>query len=158
MMGLEIPDAAFGAGWQGYRLFSSVTVLLLLAGMIAGGLWGDVAGRRRVLLGGSLVSSVFGVLTIVAPTLPWFALTRTVDAAAGAVAFPLTLAVLRLTYAGRERALAILVYTAVTGGALLAAFLAVVLEEPFGWRATLVLPAVAGTIGTALVWRHVPES
>ena len=40
MMGLDIPDTAFGAGWQHYRLFSTVTVLLLLAGMLFGGLAG----------------------------------------------------------------------------------------------------------------------
>jgi DHA2 family multidrug resistance protein-like MFS transporter len=158
MMGLDIPDVAFGAGWHDYRVFSTVAVLLLLAGMIAGGLLGDVVGRRRVLLGGSLVSSVFGVLTIFAPNVPWFAVTRTVDAVAGAIAFPLTLAVLRLTFSGRERDLAILVYTVVTGAALLAALLAIVLEQRLGWRATLVLPAVVGSCGTFLVWRFVPES
>ena len=38
MTGLDIPDAAFGAGWQPYRLFSTMTMLLLLACLIAGGL------------------------------------------------------------------------------------------------------------------------
>jgi MFS family permease len=158
MMGLDIPPTAFGAGWAGYRVFSAVTVLLLLAGMLAGGLLGDVFGRRRVLVWGALVSAGAGVLTVFAPGVPWFVVTRSVDVAAGAVAFPLTLAVLRLTFSGRERPLALLVYTVATGGALLVALLALVLESLAGWRATLVLPVGAGLAGAFLAWRYVPES
>jgi hypothetical protein len=158
MMGLDIPDTAFGAGWQQYRVFSTVTVLLLLAGMLAGGFLGDVLGRRRVLLLGTVVSTVAGVLTLFAPSEPWFVVTRSVDAAAGAVAYPLTLAVVRLTFHGRERPLALLVYTAVSGAALVVAFVALALEARGGWRATLVLPVLTGAAGSALAWRWVPES
>jgi MFS transporter, DHA2 family, multidrug resistance protein len=157
-MGLDIPATAFGAGWQEYRVFSTVTGLLLIACMLVGGLLGDVLGRRRVLLGGALVATVAGPLTAVAPGVPWFVAARAVDVAAGAVAFPLTLAVVRLTFTGRERPLALLVYTAVTGAALLVALLAIVIEDAAGWRATLVLPTAAGAVGTYLTWRHVPES
>ena len=58
MMGLDIPATAFGAGWQGYRVFNAVVVLLLLAGMLVGGLLGDYFGRRRVLVWGAVVSAV----------------------------------------------------------------------------------------------------
>ena len=110
-MGLDIPATAFGAGWQEYRVFSTVTGLLLVAAMLVGGLLGDYFGRRRVLLSAMLVATVAGVLTAAAPGVPWFVATRSVDVAAGAVAFPLTLAVVRLTFTGRERPLALLVYT-----------------------------------------------
>jgi MFS family permease len=158
MMGLDIPDTAFGAGWEGYRVFSTVTVVVMLAGMLAGGLLGDYLGRRRVMVWGALVSAIAGVLTFFAPGVSWFVVTRTVDVAAGAVALPLTLAVLRLTFQGRERHLALLIYTAVTGGALLVALLAIVIEQLAGWRATLVVPIVAGLTGAWMAWRYVPES
>jgi hypothetical protein len=48
MMGLEIPVAAFGAGWEDYRVFSTVTTMLLLVCLLFGGLLGDYFGRRRV--------------------------------------------------------------------------------------------------------------
>ena len=32
------------------------------------------------------------------------------------------------------------------------------LEARAGWRATLVLPVLAGLAGSYLAWRHVPES
>ena len=51
-----------------------------------------------------------------------------------------------------------LIYTAVTGVALLVAFMALVLEALAGWRATLVLPVLTGVAGSYLAWRHVPES
>jgi predicted MFS family arabinose efflux permease len=158
MMGLEIPPTAFGAGWENYRVFSTIVTLLLLACLLFGGLLGDFFGRRRVLLLGTLVSALAGVLTLFLQSVPWFVVTRSVDVAAGGVALPLTLALVRLTFFGRERPLALALYTAVTGAALLVAFLAVVLEELAGWRATLVLPALAGLAGSYLVWRHVPES
>jgi MFS family permease len=69
--------------------------------MLLGGLLGDVIGRRRVLLGGALVSTVCGALAMVAPNVPWFAVTRSIDAFAGAMAIPFTLAVLRLTFPQR---------------------------------------------------------
>jgi MFS family permease len=108
MMGLDIPDAAFGAGWQPYRVFSTASILLVLACMLFGGLAGDCFGRRRVLLLGAATSVGAGVLAAVAPGLPWFVPARTIEVGAGAVAFPLTLAVIRLTFQGRQRPLALL--------------------------------------------------
>lgn len=157
-MGLDIPDTAFGAGWQGYRIFSTVTSLLLVACMLLGGLLGDLFGRRRILLGGALVSTVACVLAAVAPGVPWFVVARSFEVGAGALALPLTLAVIRLTFQGRQRPVALLIYTTITGGALLVALLAIVIEQYVGWRATLVLPAISGVAGVYLTWRYVPES
>ena len=74
------------------------------------------------------------------------------------MAFPLTLAVVRLTFHGRERPLALLVYTAVSGARPGGRLLALALEAPRRWRATLVLPIPTGVAGSALAWRWVPES
>ena len=90
--------------------------------------------------------------------MPWFVATRILDVAASAVAFPLTLAVVRLTFHGRERPLAMLIYTVVSAVALLVALLASVIEQRVGWRATFVVPAIAGIAGSYLAWRYVPES
>jgi MFS transporter, DHA2 family, multidrug resistance protein len=158
MMGWDIPDTAFGAGWQAYRLFTVGSVLIMLACMLVGGLLGDFFGRRRVLLLGTLVSTLAGAMAALSPSVPWFVATRTLDVAASAVAFPLTLAVVRLTFQGRERALAMLVYITVSAGAMLVALLAIVIEQLAGWRATLVVPTVAGVAGSYLAWRYVPES
>lgn len=158
MMGWDVPDTAFGAGWQGYREFTVFSVLITLACMLVGGLLGDFFGRRRVLLLGTVVSTLALVATAFSQSAPWFVATRALDVTASAVAFPLTLAVVRLTFQGRERAMAMLVYTTVSAGALLVALLAIVIEQFAGWRATLVMPTIAAVVGTYLTWRYVPES
>jgi MFS family permease len=87
---------------------------------------------------------------------PWFVATRILGVAASAVAFPLTLAVIRLTFHGRERPLAMLIYTVVSAVALLIALLASVVEQRVGWRVTFVVPTIAG-IASFLARRYVPE-
>ena len=51
-----------------------------------------------------------------------------------------------------------LIYTVVSAVALVVALLASVIEQRVGWRATFVLPAIAGIAGSYLAWRYVPES
>ena len=158
MIGWDVPATAFGAGWQSYRAFTAVSVIIMLACMLIGGLLGDFFGRRRVLVLGTVVSTVAGMVTAFSPSVPFFVATRALDVAASAVAFPLTLAVIRLTFHGRERALAMLVYIAISSVAMLLALLAIVIDELVGWRATFVLPTIAGVAGSYLAWRYVPES
>ena len=81
MMGFDIPATGFGAGWQGYRVFSAMSVLLMLICMLFGGLLGDMYGRRRVLLLGALLSTAASALTLFSTEIPWFVATRSVAAA-----------------------------------------------------------------------------
>ncbi len=158
MMGVDIPTRAFGAGWQDYRIFTTATAVLLVACMLIGGLLGDYYGRRRVLLLASVLTAVGGLLTALAPEMGWVLVARSIGAAAGAIALPLTLAVIRLSFAGRERVRAMLIYNLAIGVGLLLSLLAVFIEEVAGWRATLILPTLATAVGSVLVWRFVPES
>src|SRR3954447_24406179 len=66
MMGVDIPTRAFGAGWVDYRIFTTTTTVLLVACMLIGGLLGDYFGRRRVLLLVSVLTTVGGLLIMVA--------------------------------------------------------------------------------------------
>jgi MFS family permease len=127
MIGWDIPATAFGAGWQSYRIYSVVSIIIVLACMLFGGPLGDFFGRRRVLLLGTVVSTLAGLATALSPSVPWFVATRILGVAASAVAFPLTLAVIRLTFHGRERPLAMLIYTVVSAVALVVALLASVI-------------------------------
>src|SRR5215204_878795 len=76
---------------------------------------------------------------------------RSIRSAAAAVALPLTLAVVRLSFAGRDRVRAMLIYNLAISVALLLSLLAVVIEELAGWRATLILPTLAAAAGSVLV-------
>src|SRR6187549_3171653 len=97
MMGVDIPTRAFGAGWVDYRIFTTTTSVLLIACMLLGGLLGDYIGRRRVLLVASVVTAAGGLLTALAPEAAWLVVARSMGSAAGALALPLTLAVIRLS-------------------------------------------------------------
>jgi predicted MFS family arabinose efflux permease len=126
--------------------------------MLIGGLLGDYFGRRRVLLLASILTAAGGLLTMVAPDATWLVVARSMGSAAGAIALPLTLAVIRLRFVGRDRVRALLVYNLVICLGLLLSLLAVAIEAAAGWRATLVLPTLAIAIGSVLVWRFIPES
>ena len=63
MIGWDIPPTAFGAGWQSYRIYSVVSIIIMLACMLFGGPLGDFFGRRRVLLLGTVVSTLAGMAT-----------------------------------------------------------------------------------------------
>src|SRR4051812_6141156 len=110
MMGVDIPTRAFGAGWVDYRTLTTTTSVLLIACMLLGGLLGDYFGRRRVLLLASVVTAVGGLLTALAPEKTWLLVARSMGSAAAAIALPLTLAVIRLEFGGRERVRALLIY------------------------------------------------
>ncbi len=158
MMGVDIPTRAFGAGWVDYRTFTTTTTVLLVACMLVGGLLGDYYGRRRVMLLASILTAVGGLNTMVAPDDRWLVVARSMGSAAAAMALPMTLALIRLSFVGRDRMRAMLIYNLVIGVGLLLALVAVVIEAFAGWRATLILPTIAIALGSVLVWRFIPES
>jgi MFS transporter, DHA2 family, multidrug resistance protein len=158
MMGLNIPDSAFGSAWAGYRAFAAVNTLFLVGFLLLGGVLGDRLGRRRVLLIGAGVATLANVLALFATGPVWYIVTRALEGFSSALALPMTLAVIRLNFHEAARPRALLVYTFVTLAAALVSLIALVLAESFGWRATLVLPILAGALGTFLAWRYVPES
>jgi MFS family permease len=129
-----------------------------MAFLLLGGVLGDALGRRRVLLAGAALATGANVLAALAPNPPLFIIGRSLEAIGSALALPMTLAVLRLTFHGRALPVALLVYTFVTALGSLASLLALALVETAGWRATLVLPIICGAVGFYLTWRAVPES
>ncbi|MBV9357287.1 MAG: MFS transporter [Chloroflexi bacterium] len=151
LMGLDAPETAFGPRGEEYRIFSTVLVVALVAGILLGGLVGDLLGRRRVMLLSLLVSIAFGLIAWLGGPATWAAVARLVAAGTGAMALPLALGVIRLTFVERERPLAMFAYTVVTEAAVLVALLA--LAEVGGALGTLVLPTAVGIAGLYLAWR-----
>jgi hypothetical protein len=158
MIGYEIPSSAFGTGWREFRVLASLGVLLFVACQIIGGVLGDLLGRRRILLIGAFGATLFNTLSLLAPDLPTLIFMRALVGVAGALAFPLTLALIRLTFEGVERTRALVIYTFVTSVGVLAALLGIPFEYWWGWRSALILPIVVGAAGAYLSWRYVPES
>lgn len=158
MIGYEIPSSAFGTGWREFRVLASLGVLLFVACQIVGGVLGDLLGRRLILLIGAVGATLFNALSLLSPDLPTLIFMRALVGVMGALAFPLTLALIRLTFEGVERTRALVIYTFVTAVGVLAALLGIPFEYWWGWRAALILPIIVGAAGVYLAWRYVPES
>lgn len=158
MIGLDIPASAFGTAWGEYRFLSNLGVVLFVAFQLTGGVLGDLVGRRRIFLIGAVGSTLSNMLSLLAWNLPALIATRALVGLMGALAFPLTLGIVRLTFAGPERSIALLLYTLALSIGTLASLLAIPIEYWFGWRSALLLPIITGLAGIILAWRYLRES
>jgi MFS family permease len=158
VVGLKIPESAFGTAWRDYQILTNLGVVLFVACQLLGGVLGDLYGRRRIFLIGALGFTLGNLISLLAPNLPTLIAVRTVMNTMGALVFPLTLGLIRLTFDGRERSMALLIYSLSTSAGTLASLAALPIEALFGWRVALIIPITAGLLGTALAWRYMPES
>ncbi len=158
VIGLKIPPSAFETAWRDYQILTNLGVVLFVACQLLGGVLGDLYGRRRIFLIGAIGFTAGNLLSLLAPSLPALVGVRAVMNTMGALVFPLTLGLIRLTFEGRERSNALLIYTASTAMGTLASIAAIPIEALLGWRVALILPIAAGSAGGVLAWRHLPES
>lgn len=158
MLGLDIPASAFGTAWRDYRFLANLGVVLFIACQLIGGVLGDLFGRRRIFLIGAIGATVANLLSMIAWDLPSMIVARGLVGLLGALAFPLALGTIRLTFGHAERKIALLILSFVTALGTLASLLGIPIEDWFGWRWALVLPIIAGCVAISLIWRHVPES
>ncbi len=158
MIGLEIPTSAFGRSWREYRIVANLGAVIFVACQLIGGVLGDLFGRRRILLIGAIGATLFNILSLAAWNLPSLIIARGLVGLFGALAFPLSLGLIRLVFSSAERKTALLIFAFVTATGTLASLLAIPIEYHFGWRWALVLPIVVGLAGILLSWRYVPES
>lgn len=158
-MGLELPVSAFNASSERYRAYTGLVALFVMAFILAGGVLGDLYGRRRVLLIGAVGFVVVNVLSLAANSLETYVVTQTVVNCAGGLLLPLTFAYLRVLFKEeRTRMQALLIYSlsGIAGAAL--PLLAILLADWFSWQATLVIPIVLGAAGGVLAWQVLPEN
>lgn len=154
-------ELAFGSGWVGFNVFLGIVNLLVIAFYLAGGSLGDVFGRRRVLLIGLAGVLAGNALLMLSPNTVWFVTTRLLTGLAGALAVPLTLSLVYLTFAGNDERLgrAITLYIVASaiagvGGGLLGGLLRALPD----WRLAFVPSMVCAVLGMLLVRLNVPES
>ncbi len=150
---------AFRADSDLFRFYSGLSAVPQIVFLMAGGVLGDMYGRRRVLLLGLAGYCVFSLLCMLAPGLTALLAFRALSTYCAALAAPLALAMVRLTFNERELPLAILCYTgALSIAALLSPLLGFVLDQPFGWQAMFVVPIAAGGLGLLMALRYLSES
>lgn len=114
---------------------TSVYSLVFAALLITVGRLGDLYGRRRLLLLGTLVFVGASVLCAVAPSGALLIAARVLQGVGGAMILPSTLSTLNATFRGRERGIAFAVWGSTIGGmAAVGPLLGGWLTTAFSWR------------------------
>ena len=160
MATLAPTSADLGAGAVASAWILSAMSIGLAGALLAGGLLGDRAGRRRVYLGG-LLAVVVGALACAVSWDSWFLVgARVLQGVGGAAVLACGLAILAHSYPpGRERLHATAVWGASVGGGVAGgSLLAMALDIGTGWRENYIAVACAGALLLVPTLRGIPES
>ncbi|SHF92149.1 multidrug effflux MFS transporter [Streptoalloteichus hindustanus] len=155
------PEIATSFGTSGTAVQLSLTACLvgLAVGQIVLGPISDATGRRRLLLAGSALFTVFSLLCAVAPTIAVFDVARLLQGITGGAGIVIGRAVVsdRFTGAHAARQLATLSVIGSTAPVLAPVLGGLVLGIG-SWRLVFVALALTGLVLLAAVWAWVPES
>jgi EmrB/QacA subfamily drug resistance transporter len=125
----------FGAGYTDLQWVLDGYALALAALLLGAGSLADRYGRRRTYLVGIGLFAFSSLLCAIAPNEQALIAARVLQGAGGAAMFATTVALLNVTYQGRDRGVAFGIWGAVNGAAAAAGPLAGgLLTEHFGWR------------------------
>ncbi|HSK60838.1 MAG TPA: MFS transporter [Actinomycetospora sp.] len=156
---LALPDiaATFGVSAQFVQWVLTASLLPLAGLLVLGGRLGDLLGRRRVFLLGSVMFAGASALGGVSPSFAVLLVARVCQGVGGAMMLPATVAILSDTYdrEQRGRALGLMGGIAATAGAL-GPTIGGALTSAVSWRAVLLinLPLLVVTLWATL--RAVP--
>jgi MFS transporter, DHA1 family, multidrug resistance protein len=152
--------ADLGASQTAVQLTLTADVIGLVVGQLVLGPLSDARGRRRLLIGSTLVCAVASVLCALAPSAGWLTAWRFLQGASGGGGIVLARAVAADIASGVEAARLFSVFMTlssvapiaapVLGGALLAA--------TGSWRPMFWLLAAISLILAAVTWRTIPET
>ena len=122
--------------------------LMLGACMLAGGVAGDVYGRRRVLVLGALGMVGASLLAAVAQTGGTLLVARALDGLASAAIGPMALALIAGAFSRVEQARVIGLFLGLSGlGAALGPLGAALVVQTHGWRSGFLVPAAVAALG-----------
>lgn len=140
-----------------------LSLTLYLVGVAAGqllyGPLSDRFGRKPLLLGGLGLYILGTLAAAVAPSAGFLIVARVMQAVGSCAGLVLGRAMVRDAYP-REQAASVLGYvsTAMAVAPMIAPLLGSVLEEQFGWRATMLACLAFGLVLLPLLWLRLPET
>jgi DHA2 family lincomycin resistance protein-like MFS transporter len=138
VVNIALPSIGDEFGADGRHLTWVVVGYTITGGglLMLGGRLGDVLGRRRVLLFGTVLFGAASLLAGLAPSFPLLVAARLLQGAGEALALPAAMAVIVLMFPeGPRRSRALSVWAAVASCGLVLGFvLSGVITELFGWR------------------------
>lgn len=131
--------------------------------LIAAGRLGDRIGRRRVFIIGMVAFALASAGCGLAPDSGTLVAFRVVQGLAGALISPTVLAIIGVTFEGKERVRAISIYGTVMGvaaasGQLIGGLLIQLAPGGLGWRAVFLINLPVAAAALAVTGRLVPES
>lgn len=124
-----------------------VTAYVLLSGslVLLGGRASDVLGRRRMFLAGLLTFTACSLASGLAPTAGALIAARAGQGLGAALLTPAALSIITTSYAGAQRATALVIWGAIGGGGAAAGVLAGgMLTTWFGWRSVFLVNVPIG--------------
>ncbi|MFL5836185.1 MAG: MFS transporter [Solirubrobacteraceae bacterium] len=146
----------FHVGSQDSQWVLNASLLPLAGLLVLGGRLGDLFGRRRVFVLGTVLFAGASALGGLAPAVPLLLAARVVQGVGGALMLPTTVAIVGATYPPERRgwALGTMGGAAAVAGAL-GPTIGGVLTSAFSWRAVLLVNVPLAIAAVLLALRHV---
>jgi EmrB/QacA subfamily drug resistance transporter len=158
---VALPDMArsLNASFTGLQWVIDAYALALAALVLASGSLADHIGRRKTYIGGLAIFAVASLACGLAESNEMLVISRAVQGIGGAAMLATTLALVNVTYHGKDRAVALGIWGAVAGAAAAAGpVLGGVLTEYLGWRSIFLVNLPIAAVAIWLTLRVVAES
>ncbi|SMC89215.1 MFS transporter [Kibdelosporangium aridum] len=158
---IALPDMArtLSASLNGLQWVIDAYALALAALVLASGSLADQIGRKRTYLGSLVIFGVASLACGLAPSIEVLVLARAVQGIGGAAMLATTLAIVNVTYHGRDRGVALGIWGVVAGAAAAVGPVAGgLLTEFLGWRWIFLINIPIAIVAIWLTMKVVTES
>ena len=126
--------------------------------MVAGGRLGDMHGRRRLFLIGSVIFAFASMLCFLAPSIGWLVGARALQGVGAAIMWPCILASGTTVVEEDQRGLVMgLILAGVTSGNVIGPLISGVVVSVGDWRLFFLINAVLSVLGALMVVRYLPK-
>jgi EmrB/QacA subfamily drug resistance transporter len=163
VQGLPSIRTSLGAGAADLELVVSAYSLVYAVFLITGGRLGDIIDRKRIFLSGMAVFTIASALAGYAPTPTFLIAARILQGLGAAFIYPQVLSTIQVTFDGKERALALSVFAAISGigaiaGNIIGGFLIQLDLAGLSWRPIFLVNVPVGIVGLLIGWRVLQPS
>jgi len=142
----------FDASAGQIQFLTTAAQLCVSAFVLAAGSLGDLYGRKRVFLLAGMGLIVSLVLQALSPSMGILTTTRGLDGVFSAITTPLAIVMITMEFQGKERSMALGIFTAAVGlGEAFLPLLAGQLSDTVSWRATFLISITSATLAYLLI-------